>query len=250
MIKFRQKDFSIQEGGYKGSRRELNKASYSKRMGILGGIGAGVGMMAVAEGTKGSALNRGLAGAGVGLAAGAAIGAFTAWMHNKCDESAFNTGLSNGANSYTLIQYLEELYANTNPDNEELNISRTNVDLTTGSMVTVAKKTTRSNTSGVVAKGILYSVDDDPNKHVISMYYSANTLVLYVNKPRNNELSFLNKILDDYCFKYKNADYTATQIRNNVYEIEVAVVDGTEGDICEKLIDSGFCLNIVTGNRF
>ena len=73
MIKFRQKDFSIQEGGYKGGKRELNKASYPKRIGIMGALGAGVG--ATMAGTSASEIagqsvaKAGLVGAGLGLAA-------------------------------------------------------------------------------------------------------------------------------------------------------------------------------------
>ena len=253
MIKFRQKDFSIQEGGYKGGKRELNKASYPKRIGFLAGggavAGAAVGFKKAAEIGVSTAAKGGLIGAGLGLAAGAAIGAFSAWMHNKCDESAFNSGLSNGANSHTLISILEDNYLNTNPDCEEINVTKTVTDDATGATTTIGRKTVKNNDNGVVAKGIVYNVDGDPNKYVISAYYSANVLVLYINRPKNHELSFLNKILDNYCNRYKNADYTATQIRNGVYEVEVAVVSGTETYLCEQLVDSGFCLNIITGNK-
>lgn len=252
MIKFRQKDFSIQEGGYKGGKRELNKASYPKRIGIMGALSAGVGATMAASSASEiagqSVAKAGLVGAGLGLAAGAALGAFSAWFQNKCDESAFNTGLTNGANSFTLIKILEDIYSQA--DDEEINISRTDVDPNTGSSVTYAKKTVRNNHTGITAKGTIYAIDGDPNKHVVSAYYSANVLIMYINRPKNHELSFLNKILDEYCHLYKNADYTATQLRNNVYEVEVAIVSGTESWICEKLVNAGFCLNIMTGNKF
>lgn len=243
MVKFRLKNFSIQDGGYKGGKYQPVKANYAKGAGLGASVGAVAGVL--------SGMNKGntIGGAALGLAAGAGIGAFIAWMREKCDQSIFNSGKPTIANSYTLIQELEELYATYDPDNEEVNVSRTQTD-SDGNTFTVARKTTRGNKTGVVAKGTLYTVNEDPNKCTISAYYSAGVLVLYVNRPKNHELSFLNKILDKYCYSYKNADYTATQIRNNVYEVEVAIVAGTETDICEQLVDSGFCLNIMTTNKF
>ena len=95
-------------------------------------------------------------------------------------------------------------------------------------------------------EGTLYVVNDDPEKHTISAYYSANVLVLYINNPKSRELNYLNTILDKYCYNYKNADYTATKVKNNVYEVEVAVVEGTEADICLDLSAGGFIINIIT----
>ena len=243
MVKFRLKSFSIQDGGYKGGKYQPVKANYAKGAGLGASVGAVAGVL--------SGMNKGntVAGAALGLAAGAGIGAFISWMREKCDQSIFNSGKPTVANSFTLMQILEDNYTNYDPDNVEINVSRTQKD-SEGNLVTIAKKSTRSNNTGVVAKGTLYTVNEDPNKCTISAYYSAGVLVLYVNRPKNHELSFLNKILDEYCYKYKNADYTATQIRNNVYEVEVAIVAGTETDICEKLVDSGFCLNIMTTNKF
>lgn len=250
MIKFRQKFFSIQEGGYKGGRRGLNKASYPKRIGIgslVGGsLGAALGANNLQAATK---LKGGLIGAGIGIAAGAGVGALTAWMHDKCDQSSFNTGLSTGANSYTLISALEDSYDKPNSEETNTSISSTEVDPKTGYSVSVSRKVTRDNT-GVVARGTIYTVNEDPNKCTISAYYSANVLVLYINKPTNHELSFINKVLDEYCFKFRNADYISTQLRNNVFEVEVSVVEGTETWLCHELVEAGFCLNIMTGNKF
>lgn len=206
---FFRKFFSIESGSYKGGKRDLIKASIPKAA---------------------------LAGGG--------LGAITAWMINVADESSFNSGASRDANSYNLIQAIESSYST--PEESETTTSSTNSSRRTDGSYSHSRTTT---TNGMSPKGVLYDIDGNPNKYVISLMYRGNVMVMYINNPTRQELSILNKCLDNYCYKYKNADYSSEQIRKNTYCVEIFIVSNSEAEIATSLIESGFKLNIITGNR-
>lgn len=243
MIQFRQKKFSIQEGGYNSTnKRQTFKPNYLKGAGIGAGLGAGLGFAA-------SAASKNSRTAGVfalgGLVAGAVSGAFVNWIRKRADESSFKSPRANTTTSLDLISAFEEIAGLYNvKTGEEVTI---NADASSDKKpLAVNNISKKVNTKPLSGEGTLYVVNDDPEKHTISAYYSANVLVLYINNPKSRELNYLNTILDKYCYNYKNADYTATKVKNNVYEVEVAVVEGTEADICLDLSAGGFIINIIT----
>lgn len=229
-----QRQYSIESGSYKGGKRTPGQGN------ILVGTGLGAAGGALVGGIKG-----GGKGAGLGALIGAGFGAFCTWMKNIADKSVFNLGISTSANSYKLIQDIEETYAPT-PDAGETTVSRTELDKT-GS-TTVTKKVPAK--VHVQPKGLVYDIDGDPMKYPVSVLYSGNVLVLFINAVTRNQISVLNQILDKYCHSYKNADYSSTLISKDTYVIELCVVSGTECDVIYKIIDAGMKINIITGQKF
>lgn len=227
---FFRKFFSIESGSYKGGKRDLIKASIPKAALAGGTAGAVIG-----------GISSGGVGAAVGGLAGGGLGAITAWMINVADESSFNSGASRDANSYNLIQAIESSYATPEESKTE-----TETETTNRGSVGYSRTTT---TNGMSPKGVLYDIDGNPNKYVISLLYRGNVMVMYINNPTRQELSILNKCLDNYCYRYKNADYSSEQIRKNTYCVEIFIVSNSEAEIATSLIESGFKLNIITGNR-
>lgn len=232
MIKFRQKEFSIQEGGFRGTKVQPKDKSYLP--------GTAAGAIAGAVIGKGNIM-------GIGI--GAAVGAFTTWMTNIARKSIFNSSRVR-TDSFTIINYLDRRYSSTtDPDSEEIVTSSREVDPTTGREFNTSRKTTKNINHGPSAAGIVYAIDDDPKKYALSIYCSGGVLVLYVNNLNARELTGLNEALDSYCSSFKNADYTAAKVGKNSYEVEVSVVDGTISKVIDLLISSGFKLNVITGNR-
>lgn len=228
--------FSVEAGGYKGNKRNLQSASITKAAALSGAAGGGIGAVAGAG-----------FGAVAGAATGAALGAFSAWMWNIADKSSFNSGVSRNANSYNLVQVIENHY---NRGDETIETSTTtSTTLSDGTVISTTNKN-GSTRPGMTPKGVVYDIDENPNKYVISLLYRGNVLVMYINNPSRQELTSLNQVLDKYCYTYKNADYSSEQIRKNTYCVEVFVVEGAEENIAMSLITSGFKLNIITGNRF
>lgn len=229
-----QRQYSIESGSYKGGKRTPGQGN------ILVGTGLGAAGGALFGGIKG-----GSKGAGLGAIVGAGFGAFYTWMMNIADKSTFNLGVSTNANSYKLVQDIEETYAPA-PKDGETTVSRTELDMT-GS-TTVTKKVPAK--VHVQPKGLVYDIDGDPMKYPVSVLYSGNVLVLFVNAVARNQMSVLNQILDKYCHSYKNADYTSTLISKDIYIVELCVVSGAECEVIHKIIDSGMKVNIITGQKF
>lgn len=222
--------FSIQEGSYKGGKRKPVKSSVLKGATIGAGAGA----------VGGAILGAG-AGATIGAISGAGAGALFVWLSNVADESLFNSGCSRNANSYNLIQVIEAAYSNDDPDSEEISLTDKESGISTRSTF---------NKKAISPKGLVYDIDGDPRKYIISALYKGNTLVMYLNDPDTQEMRKLNEVLDNYCYKFKNADYSSEQVKKNIYIVELFVVEGAEEDIIMSLINSGFKINILTGNRF
>lgn len=230
-----QRQYSIESGSYKGGKRTPGQGSIA--VGAVGGAAAG----AIVVGLSGNTV----ASTTLGALFGGGFGAFTTWMANIADKSIFNAGLSEKANSYQLVQEIEGLYAPRVEDSEST-VSRTEVDKT-GS-TTVTKKIPAK--VHIQPKGLVYEIDGDPKKYSVSVLYSGNVLVLFINNVARNQMSVLNRILDKYCHSYKNADYTSTLIGKDIYVVELCVVNGTESEVVKKIIDAGIKVNIVTGQKF
>ncbi len=236
MKKFRL--FSIQDGGYKGGKRS---AGGIRPVLVGAGVGGALGGIMGGVGEKTSI--------GVGALIGAGLGAFVGWMSSLADKSVFNTGGSTNANSYLLIKAIEEAYQPNSYDEDETTISETTTD-EYGHSRTVTRRTQNNKKEVPNPRGIVFDVDGDPRRYVVSVLYTGNVLVMFINNPNNYELRTLNTLLDSYCYAYKNADYYSNKVSKNVYTVDVNVVAGTETYLAQKIIESGIKINIVTGNKF
>lgn len=235
-IFFKRKEYSIQDGGFKGKKIEPTPTSISFGAGIGAGLGSVVGLGVTKTGP----------GAAIGAVIGAGLGALTTWMSNVAEKSIFNSGLTRGANSYTLIKYLENYYM---PDEEEIETSVSSTERIGNTRVTTTRKVAprKSNINPI---GTLFNVDSDPKKCVVNILLRGNVMVLLINKPTSMELSKLNSVLDSYCRSYKMADYTSEKLSAGMYLVEVNIVQGAEGRIVIGLIQSGLKVNILTTDRF
>lgn len=241
-IKFR-KSFSIQDGGYKGQKVSPKKSSIGTGVGLGAVIGGGLGISSsssnpVADTTTCIAISTIL---------GAGVGALAVWLNNIAKESIFNSGLSTNANSYTLIKKLESIYT---PQNEE-SVEDSVTTVSSKNNVTYTRTVKTSPTkSSISPAGILFSIDNDPKKHVINVLLRGNVMSILVNKPSSVELMKINKLLDKYCSSYKLADYSATKLETNIYLVEVNIVNNTEASLVQSIINSGLKVNILTTDRF
>ena len=241
-IKFR-KSFSIQDGGYKGQKVSPKKSSIGTGVGLGAVIGGGLGISSsssnpVADTTTCIAISTIL---------GAGVGALAVWLNNIAKESIFNSGLSTNANSYTLIKKLESIYAPKSEESVEDSVTTVSSKNNVTHTRTVKTSPTKSSISPV---GILFSIDNDPKKHVINVLLRGNVMSILVNKPSSVELMKINKLLDKYCSSYKLADYSATKLETNIYLVEVNIVNNAEVSLVQSIINSGLKVNILTTDRF
>jgi hypothetical protein len=240
MTTFRLKRFSIEDGGYSGNKRTVASGGIGKAAAIGGGLSALVGGLATRN--IGGALGFGAIGAGVS--------ALFKYLSNVADESSFNKSLSSSCNSYKIIEAIEDEF-NVNeldPEEDEVTTSSTETD-ENGRAVTVTRRRMHKKKQTLSPKDLMYSVDGDPNKHVISMLLQGNVLAVYINDPNSRELSMLNNILDNYCYQYRNADYSSHLAGKNKYVVDIKIIDGTESVVPLTLIKSGFKLNVLTGGK-
>lgn len=236
---FKRKEYSIQDGGFKGRKIEPVPTSVGLGAGIGAGIGGAIGLGVIKTGS----------GAAVGAILGAGIGALATWLSNVAEKSIFNSGLTRGANSYTLIKYLERYYSPQEDEVVETSTSKT--DVVGGTSITQTRKTISSpRKSSVNPIGTLFNVDSDPKKCVVNILLRGNVMVLLMNKPTSMELMKANSVLDSYCRSYKMADYKSEKIDSNMYLVEINIVQSTEGSLVIGLIQSGLKVNILTTDRF
>ena len=239
------KDFSIQDGGFKGRKLSPEKSSVGTGAVVGGAFGAGIGaFLGHEQKESGSfALVAGLFGAG--------IGALAVWLNNIANESYFNLGLSTRANSYTLIKGLERIYIPEEDEVEESTETTTYDKDIFGRRVKSTTKVTKSpRKSSVSPIGTLFSVDSDPKRCTINLLLRGNVLVMLVTKPSNLELTKINNVLDKYCRKFKMADYSSKTIEKNTYLVEVNIVQNQEAYLVSDLINSGLKVNILTTDKF
>lgn len=239
---FKEKDYSIQEGGFKGQKISPKKGSIGVGAGIGAGVGSGFGLLS----TSSNPVANNSSVIAISALIGAGVGAVAVWLSNIARESIFNTGLATKANSYTLIKSLESIYLPKEGTIED-SVTTTTTENNITHTRTVKSTTPKSNISPV---GTLFSVDNDPKKHVVNILLRGNVMSILVNKPSTVELQKINGILDNYCRHYKLADYTATKLESNIYLVEVNIVDNTEATLVNKFIESGLKVNVLTTDRF
>lgn len=239
------KDFSIQDGGFKGRKLLPEKSSVGTGAVVGGALGAGVGAFLGHEQKESGSF------ALVGGLFGAGIGALAVWLNNIANESYFNLGLSTRANSYTLIKGLERIYIPEEDEVEESTETTTYDKDVFGRRVKSTTKVTKSpRKSSVSPIGTLFSVDSDPKRCTINLLLRGNVLVMLVTKPSNLELTKINNVLDKYCRKFKMADYSSKTIEKNTYLVEVNIVQNQEAYLVSDLINSGLKVNILTTDKF
>lgn len=237
---FRKKDFSIQDGGFKGNKEEPKPSKIYKGALTGAAIGTGVGGILGASNTGVSASSV-LIGSSI---LGAGLGALTVWLNNIAEKSVFNRGLARKANSYTLCKALEDYY--TEPERVEEKVTMHN--LGDGMKITNTTRTKKS--SSINPQGTLFNMDADPKKHVVNLLLRGNVMVMLLNKPTQTELKKLNILLDSYCKSYRLADYTSEKLGKDMYLVEISIVNNTEGSLVINLIEAGFKVNILTTDRF
>lgn len=239
----KRKNYSIENGGFRGRKIEPSPSSISGGALVGGSIGALIGTAAGHSNPTGSTGIFALIGAGVG----AGLGALVTWMSNIANKSIFNSGLSNNANSYTLCDYLDKYYREPEVSEEETVSSQKQVG---NRQITTTTRRTTSTGSKINPVGTLYNIDSDPNKHVVNILLRGNVMVMLVNKPTSFELKKLNIVLDKYCSSYRLADYTSEKLGKDIYLVEINIVNNTEGSFVVSLINAGIKVNILTTDRF
>ncbi len=90
------------------------------------------------------------------------------------------------------------------------------------------------------------SINKDLKRHSVNLlFYNGVLEMLFVN-PRRNEISKIDRILDNYCDKYeKETGYIATQPGNNIFHVELKTKEGTEIEIPEEFIENNLSINVL-----
>ena len=232
--------YSIEDGGFKGRKVAPKKSSVGIGASVGAAVGAGFGFITSYPGAQSSTA------AGIGAVLGAGIGALAVWLSNIAEDSIFNKGLSKGANSYTLIKWLENYYMPKEEVSEEL---IDEVELGNGkTRRRIIKTNPRQSTISPV--GTLFNIDSDPKKCILNILLRGNVMAILVNDPTKTELKKANIVLDNYCRNYRLADYTSEKLGKNIYLVEVNIVQSTEGSLVLDFIKAGLKVNIVTSDRF
>lgn len=239
----KEKDFSIQSGGFKGRKVEPSGGGYLTGTAVGAGLGAVVGI-----GLSHPSNPRSFTGAvaTVGALLGAGVGALVTWLSNTAEKSIFNSGLSHRANSYTVIKGLENYYT----PKEKDSVVEEEVTQQYGNIKHTVRTSAKPKKSLVSPIGTLFSVDSDPKKHTVNLLLRCNVLAMLIIKPTNMELTKLNNALDSYCKSFKAADYTSQKIDKDCYLVELKVVNGAEINPLIDIINSGIKINILTTDRF
>jgi hypothetical protein len=94
--------------------------------------------------------------------------------------------------------------------------------------------------------GYSVSINKDPRKSVVNLLYSNGILeILFVN-PRLNEISKIDKVLDEYQLKYNNeVGYIATQPAHSIFHVEIELKKSTESEVPDMLNKEGFKINVL-----
>ena len=91
------------------------------------------------------------------------------------------------------------------------------------------------------------SINKNPMGSIVNLLYSNGVLeILFVN-PRSNEISKIDKVLDEYCSKYEEegVGYIATQPGHSIFHVEIRLKEGTESEVPEMLHEEGFKINVL-----
>ena len=94
------------------------------------------------------------------------------------------------------------------------------------------------------------SINNNPMGSVVNLLYSYGVLeILFVN-PRPNEVSKIDKVLDEYCSRYdEEVGYIATQPAHSIFHVEIKLKEGTESEVPEMLREEGFKINVLINNN-
>lgn len=90
------------------------------------------------------------------------------------------------------------------------------------------------------------SINKDPRGSIVNLLYSNGVLeILFVN-PRSNEISKIDKVLDEYYSKYEEeVGYIATQPAHSIFHVEIKLKEGTESEVPEMLHEEDFKINVL-----
>ena len=211
---YRQKSYSIQTGSYIGERdyknwREGNLSTKNSK--IKTGIST-----RVAGATLGAITSGSLIGAVTGYLTGMVISSIFNILRTTAEKSVFNKSVTSGLVPGDLLKIVERYYKDSNIKIDPV--------------------------------GKVYDVDKSASNYTVSILSKGSVFAILVYRPSRLELRQLNKILDDYCKKYKNADYASENIepKEDNYIIELNVIKGTELEFIKSLIDTGIKFNIIT----
>ena len=94
------------------------------------------------------------------------------------------------------------------------------------------------------------SINKDPKGNIVNLLYSCGVLeILFVN-PKPNEVSKIDKVLDEYCSRYdEEVGYIATQPAHSIFHVEIKLKEGTESEVPEMLREEGFKINVLINNN-
>lgn len=96
---------------------------------------------------------------------------------------------------------------------------------------------------------VKYTVNSDPRKEVVNLLYSSGILELFFVNPRSNEVSKIDRVLDQFCDRYESAAYIATQPGHNMFHVEMKIPVGMENKIPLLLMKAGFTVNILLAGQ-
>lgn len=155
----------------------------------------------------------------------------TSWLLEKAGDNVFGEEVSE-YNSTDLIGELK------NSDSAEIDSLRSDV---TGKSYVIPRK--------IDSSEIRYTVNSDPRKEVVNLLYSSGILELFFVNPRSNEVSKIDRVLDQFCDRYEGAAYIATQPGHNMFHVEMKIPVGMENKIPLLLMKAGFTVNILLAGQ-
>lgn len=90
------------------------------------------------------------------------------------------------------------------------------------------------------------SINNNPKESVVNLLYANGVLeILFVN-PRSNEISKIDKVLDEYSSNYDGeVGYIATQPAHDIFHVEIKLKEGTESEVPEMLHKEDFKINVL-----
>lgn len=209
----KQKNYSIQTGSYIGERDYKNWRgnSSTQKSKANTGIAARIGGAAA-----GAIVSNSIWGGVTGYLTGMILSGIFNALRTVAEKSVFNKSVTTGLIPEDLLKIVENYYKESN----------TKVD----------------------PVGKVYDVDKSASNYTVSILSKGSVFAILVYRPSRLELRQLNNILDDYCRKYKNADYASENVepKEDSYFVELYVIKGTEKDFIKSLIETGIKFNIIT----
>ena len=197
----KQKNYSIQTGSYIGERDYKNWRgnSSTQKSKANTGIAARIGGAAA-----GAIVSNSIWGGVTGYLTGMILSGIFNALRTVAEKSVFNKSVTTGLIPEDLLKIVENYYKESN----------TKVD----------------------PVGKVYDVDKSASNYTVSILSKGSVFAILVYRPSRLELRQLNNILDDYCRKYKNADYASENVepKEDSYFVELYVIKGTEKDFIKS----------------